>query len=63
MESNKIVVQIAKKYLDEGELAINDYTGTIDKRNGTILAFEKAKINVKIAFLLLKEITGTEIED
>jgi len=56
-------VQIAKKYLDEGELEINGYTEAIDKRNGTILAFEKAKIDVKIAFLLLKEITGTEIED
>jgi len=63
MESNKIAVQIAKKYLDEGELEINGYTEAIDKRNGTILAFEKAKIDVKIAFLLLKEITGTEIED
>jgi len=63
MESNKIAVQIAKKYLDEGELSINDYTGIIDKRNGTILAFERAKTNVKIAFLLLKEITGTEIEE
>tara|TARA_B100000809_G_C15140488_1_gene533005 strand:+ start:10380 stop:11111 length:732 start_codon:yes stop_codon:yes gene_type:complete len=63
MESNKIAVQIAKKYLDEGELSINGYTEAIDKRNGTILAFEKAKTNVKIAFLLLREITGTEIEN
>ena len=63
MESNNIAVQIAKKYLDEGELSINEYTQTIDRKNGTVLAFERAKTDVKIAFLLLKELTGTEIEN
>lgn len=62
MESNEVAVELAKTYMDKGAIAINSYTEAVDKRNGTIVAFEKAKMEVTVAYLLLQEITGTQIE-
>ncbi|MCO6478178.1 MAG: TolC family protein [Phaeodactylibacter sp.] len=63
LDFHSVAAEMAEKYFREGTLSLEEYTRAASARNQAEEALARAGAEAEVAFQLLREIVGTDIQD
>ncbi len=61
LEFHRVAVKLAEQYFREGALNVEEFSSTFRERSRAEAELEKAKVQARLSYLLLKELVGVEI--
>lgn len=62
LNAHQVAAEMAERYFREGSMPLDEYTEAINKRNEAEIRQENATMDAQLAFLLLRELVGTNIQ-